>query len=586
MTGTRQEAAIPGRPVEALRAGLRGLHGKDYAAYQSLRGSYRVAPFELCLDRIPKDPYAPPGTGTFRLRVPWGMTGLEEDLLTTPTCALALRDFVARQFAAACRDHAKGRRGTGNSGVITIAQPGPAVLDRSSVATGNDELEVRFFVGLPARGRTIDADLAMEMLLEEIPAIARAALLPPALERGDALRHVNAAEDAEALRDHLDAHGLVTFVADGAILPRLSGVDPSRMPSPPAIPLFSPAELRVAVDLPHAGRVTGMGIPKGVTVIVGGGFHGKTTLLRAIEEGVYNHAAGDGRELCVTDPAAVKVRAGSGRYVPRIDISPYVRELPDGTSTAAFASENASGSTSQAASITEALELDARVLLMDEDTCAANFMARDGRMQRLVPRDDEPLTGFVDHLCRLAAEGVSTVLVSGATGAFLDVADTVIQMRQFTPLDITERARQVSREHPSSRAAEATRVPTPMRRIVEPGDLDPTSEHGTRRVSAPLATRLLFGQEEIDLSDVEQLLERAQTLAVGAALDHARQYVDGERSLPELIARVVTDIDADGVSALDAHGAGDLAGFRPFELAAALNRLRGLTITLTAPDDQ
>jgi predicted ABC-class ATPase len=578
MTGTDHVAPAPVRPAEALRPQLRGLDGKDYAAYQSLRGRYALGPFELRLDRIPKDAYAPPGTGTFRLRAPWPATDLDDDLRSTATRSLALRDFIARRFASACRERAKGRRGTGNSGMITIAQPGVAVLDRSSVGLDGDHWEVRFFVGLPARGRAIDADLATAMLLEEVPVIARAALLPPALQPAEALHHVEAAEDAEALREQLAVHGLVAFLADGAILPRLSGVDSAPLPSPPAVPLSSPPELRVTVELPHAGRVTGMGIPEGVTVIVGGGFHGKTTLLRAIEEGIYDHAPGDGRELCVTDPAAVKVRAASGRHVAEIDISPYVRTLPDGTSTRRFTSENASGSTSQAASIAEALELDARVLLMDEDTSAANLMGRDARMQQLVPGDDEPLTGLVDHLPRLARHGISTVLVSGANGAFLDVADTVIQLRRFTALDVTAKAREVARGHPSSRAAETTHTPAPARRVVEPNGLDPTGEHGTPKISAPFATRLLYGKEEVDLTDVEQLLERAQTLAIGAAIDHARRYLDGHRCLAELVARVMTDIETRGVSALDTPGAGDLAGFRPFELAATLNRLRALRI--------
>jgi predicted ABC-class ATPase len=330
-----------------------------------------------------------------------------------------------------------------------------------------------------------------------------------------------------------------------------------------------------------------MGIPKGITVIVGGGFHGKTTLLRALEEGVYDHAPGDGRELCVTDQAAVKVRAASGRHVPRIDISPYVRALPDGTSTRRFTSENASGSTSQAASITEALELGARVLLMDEDTCAANLMARDARMQQLVPREDEPLTGLVDHLRRLARDGVSTVVVSGANGAFLDGADTVVQLRRFAALDVTEKARAVARDQPSSRVVEAeASAPAAARRVVEPGGLDPTGEYGTPRISAPVATRLLFGCEEVDLSDVEQLLERAQTLAVGAAIDRARRYVDGDRSLGEVIVRVMADVEAEGVSGLDAYSAGDLAAFRPFELAAALNRLRSFTLAVLSRRDE
>jgi predicted ABC-class ATPase len=317
-----------------------------------------------------------------------------------------------------------------------------------------------------------------------------------------------------------------------------------------------------------------MGVPRGVTVIAGGGFHGKSTLLQAIQEGVYNHIPGDGRELCVSDASAVKVRAKTGRYVPGVDISAFVRDLPDGSPTDRFFTENASGSTSQAASIVEAVELGARVVLLDEDTCAVNLLARDRRMQLLVG-EHEPLRGYVDHARRLARDGVSTIIVTGALGAFLGVADLVLELRGYRALDRTGEARRVVEACPTGRVAEAGPAPAATARIPDPGGVDPTGQYGHRRVAAPTVDRLVFGTTEVDLGDVEQLLERAQTHAVGEAADRARQAMDGTRSLPEVVQQVMGDV-ADGVDALDTHAAGDLAAFRTFELAACLHRLRGL----------
>ena len=178
------------------------------------------------------------------------------------------------------------------------------------------------------------------------------------------------------------------------LLPRRSGVDDRPLEGGGVVPFRSPESLRVVLQAPNAGSVPGMGVPVGVTLVVGGGFHGKSTLLRALEAGVYNHRPGDGRERVVSDPDTVKVRAEDGRAVAGVDISAFIDGLPLGQDTHHFTTPNASGSTSQAATIVEALESGAHALLVDEDTSATNFMLRDRRMQSLVPKDAEPITPF------------------------------------------------------------------------------------------------------------------------------------------------------------------------------------------------
>jgi predicted ABC-class ATPase len=320
-----------------------------------------------------------------------------------------------------------------------------------------------------------------------------------------------------------------------------------------------------------------------VSLIVGGGYHGKSTLLRALEAGVYNHCPDDGRERAVSDATAVKVRAEDGRSVAGVDISPFIDGLPQGQDTRVFSTPNASGSTSQAASIMEALEVGANTLLIDEDTAATNFMIRDRRMQALVPKESEPITPFVDRVRALWEErGISSVIVLGGSGDYLDVADTVVAMKEFRPHDVTEEAHRVAKELPTGRRPEAPRPLGGVRpRAPLPGSVDPS--RGRRAVDLKVRDRetLVFGRQVIDLSAVSQLVSRAQTRAVGRALVLARRsFVDGKRSLNEITSGVAGVIEGEGLDALDDRLPGDLAAFRTFELAAALNRLRTLQVSV------
>ncbi len=237
--------------------------------------------------------------------------------------------------------------------------------------------------------------------------------------------------------------GLVAFIANGAILPRESGVSEKPL-TQGALPFLAPPSLEIEVELPNQGKIKGLGIKKGITLITGGGFHGKSTLLKALERGIYNHIPGDGREGVVTLESAVKIRAEDGRFIASTDISPFISNLPFNLDTQKFSTPNASGSTSQAANIIEALESKSKLLLLDEDTCATNFMIRDKRMQTLIHKEDEPITPFIDRVKELYTSfGVSTILVLGGCGDYLEVADTVIMMKNYKPLDVTLPAKKI-----------------------------------------------------------------------------------------------------------------------------------------------
>jgi predicted ABC-class ATPase len=563
------------RPIESLRSQIHGLNGKDYGAYQSLVGMYRYSDFELLIDQIPKDPFAPPHTGVYRVRVTREIAGFPADMVSSRIREIAFRDYLSRQIYVNCLKFSH-RRGTGNSGLISIAQSGQEILERTSIALTAQHIEARMFLGLPAFNRNIRADTAAKMIFEELPEIIKASLFADQLENSPIYCHLHTAEDAAYLRNLLQEQDLVAFIADEAILPRISGVDSYPLDTEDVVRFRSPQSLRREFNLPNTGRVSGLGIPEGVTLLVGGGYHGKSTLLQALEQGIYNHIAGDGREMCVSLPETVKVRAHSGRSVVNTDISPFIRNIPHQQDTVAFNSPNASGSTSQAASISEAIEAGAKVLLMDEDTCATNFLIRDRRMQELVQKKHEPITAFIDQIRQLHDQhGISTVLVLGGAGDYLEVADHVIQMVEFTPHDVTEKAHSIVRDFPSGRTDEGReRFKLPRDRFPSCEGLDTNIEHGHRRVYAPNPHELIYGRMKVDLSDIDQLLESGQTKAIGLAIEYARKYMDGKTTLKEIVDKLISDIRQQGIDLLDPKYTGDLAEFRGLELASTLNRMR------------
>ena len=566
--------------VEALVDLLGEIDGRGYKAYKALRGVWAFPGFVLHVDHVQGDPFAAPSR--VRALLPADTTGLASVACATTSRRLGVASLLARRFHQAALATMKPR-GIGKSGVIEIESPGQEVVAHTAVIVAEDgSLEARFTVGLPASGRRVLGGEAVALLAEDVPAVVSASLRQESVGADEVLRHALTNEDAEVLRASLEAHGWVAFVADGSSLPRRSGIDDRPLPRD-AVPFTAPASLSASVELPNAGTLTGMALPRGVSLVVGGGYHGKSTLLRALEGGVYNHRPGDGREFVVSDPGAVKIRAEDGRSVSGVDISPFIDGLPQGQDTQAFSTPNASGSTSQAASIMEALEAGATTLLIDEDTAATNFMIRDRRMQALVPKSGEPITPFVDRVRTLWEEwGISSVIVLGGSGDYLDVADTVVAMKEFRPRDVTEEARRVAEELPTGRHPEnpGPMGPLPCRAPV-PGSVDPS--RGRREVDLKVRDRetLVFGRQVIDLSAVSQLVSRAQTRAVGRALVLAREkFMDGQRSVGEISDLVSRMIDNEGLDALDERRTGDLAAFRPLEFAAALNRLRTLEVNV------
>lgn len=567
------------RTREDLIDALHCLDGSGYGGYKRITGRYDLEDVDLIIDHVQSDPYAPPSS--LRLAAAVTESSVPGELTHTRAQRTAVADFLARDL------HTRLHRASRD---LRLSAPGQEVLERTSVVLLGDAggaaetIEVRLNAALPAAGRRIKGRAAAHLLTGDLLEAVRASALFAGMDEAALREHVRLHLDQLALRDGLRERGLVAFVGDGAVLPRSSGV--SDRPLAEAVPFRSPEPLRVDIDLPSGRTVTGMGVPHGVTVIVGGGYHGKSTLLRAIERGVYPHVGGDGREWVLTDPDAVSVRAEDGRAVTGTDISAFITNLPSGADTAAFSTANASGSTSQAANLAEALESGARALLIDEDTSATNFMIRDAAMRELIPSGSEPITPFVQRIRALYEQrGISTVLVAGGSGAFFPVADHVIAMEAYEPAEVTDRARQIAARFPDEgpAPAEARREvftrPAPER-VPAPASLNPPDKRKPARARG--AETIQFGRQDIDLAFLSQLAGTPQTSAIALALELMARWADGRAALPGLADRVLELLEQEGLDGLTGarrDPRGDLAMPRRHEILAAVSRYRGLRLS-------
>lgn len=553
---------------------LNRIDGKGYPAYKDIKGQYQFKNYCLSIDHVQGDPFATPSK--VRVMVADKVHQIPKDLYDTKVKRIAVSDFLTRSFREQIRKLYSGVGGSGKSGLIFIDDCGEQMIERTSVILKDNQLEIRFEVGLPAAGRRVLGKAAKEIFCEALPKIVEAALFYNRIDQMGLTKQVQLMLDQEVIRQALTANDLVAFVANGAILPRESGIS-ERPLKKGSIPFKSPAHLEIELDLPYYGKIKGMGIKKGITLIVGGGYHGKSTLLNALELGVYNHIAGDGREYVITNADAVKIRAEDGRSVEKVNISPFINNLPNGKDTVQFTTENASGSTSQAANMMEALEIGTSCLLIDEDTSATNFMIRDSRMQRLVKKDKEPITPFIDKARRLYEEdGTSTILVVGGSGEYFDIADLVIMMDEYQPKDVTAEAKAIAKEFKEQRESvnEASFGKVSHRKLSK-GSFEAVGREN--RIKVRGKDCITYGKSEIDLAFVEQLIDSNQTNCISVILEClAMQTSQG--TLKEVVDQLYDQIEKKGLESLSAYTkhSGNLVLPRKYEVCAAINRYRGL----------
>jgi len=577
---------------EELRDLLEEIDNSGYGAYNELKGTFQVGHYTLAIDYVQGDPFASPSKA--RIRIPQYKAQFPEKLYNNKVRRTALEDFLARRTKSAIREVAEKHRGSGKSGMIAIDAGGQEVLERTACEVNDEYVELRLEIGLPAAGRRVLAKKQADaMLNRELPQIAADTLIWETLPQSEVWEFVQHVENQAHLRDRLEEHDLIAFVANGSILPRRTGADERPMEEDRAVKFNSPDSMEVTFDLPNSvefngekiSSITGMGIPEGVTLITGGGYHGKSTLLDTIELGIYNHIPGDGREYVLTNPDAVKIRSEDGRRVEKVDISSFIDGLPNEQDTERFYSGNASGSTSQASNIMEMLELGAQVLLVDEDTSATNFMIRDARMQSLVHKENEPITPYLDRVQELYDEyGVSTILVMGGSGDYFDVADQVIMMQNYNPVYVTDQAREIAEEYKSRRQEDSIDPFTePAKRIPLKASLEEAKGRKNHiRIRPRGLYKIQFGREDIEMRFVEQMVDHSQTNTVGQSLRIIlEELVDEETSLNELLDQIEYRFEEEGFGFLcpfDDEHPGNLAKVRKYEIAAALNRLRVLQV--------
>tara|TARA_R110002050_G_scaffold1244_5_gene8774 strand:+ start:65280 stop:66986 length:1707 start_codon:yes stop_codon:yes gene_type:complete len=563
--------------MNKLRKRLAEIDNQSYKAYKQLVGDYQFADFLLKIDHVQGDPFADPSR--CRIFIKATKTTIPSSLFNTRSRTIALEDFLGRQFTQIIKQEVQGGRGDGMSGDMTIADYGQAVLERNAVLVRDGDIELRIRIGLPAIKRKVNAQQAIIMLFEELPSVVAKGLKYLKTNLMIVQQHVNSVEDQQALREQLEQHHLVAFIADGARLPRCSGIDEE--PLKDAILFQSPESLAVELTQPHAGSIRGLGIPKGVTLIVGGGFHGKSTLLHAIERGVYDHIPGDGREKVVSLASAVKIRAEDRRAITNVDISPFIGTLPQAKNTHHFSTQDASGSTSQAANIMEALAVGTQLLLIDEDTSATNFMIRDERMQALVAKDKEPITPLVHRIRDLYQNNaVSVTLVMGGSGDFFGLADTVIMLDNYIAKDVTLEAQKLAHNVPPK--GNFPKIKASHLRVPDMACLSPEYDNNREKIQA-IGTRILrYGQYEIDVSQLAQLIDTGQLTTIGYLMSHYYQN-NRQHDLEDLdivvgLKESYTDVEQLGLDCLTPYIVGTLAMPRLHELVATANRMRHLLL--------
>lgn len=560
------------KSADELRNKLRAIDHRGYPAYKELRDRYDFGDYILSIDHVQGDPFAAPSRVS--VHVPMKKAAFPEEYYNEYAKRITLQDHLTRLFARQISGGSFQAKGSGKSGLLSVSRCGQEVLERTACRVSENSVIMRFEAGFPANGRSINAKELEKMLFGILPECVKGSLYFGRINKTALKEAIELCEDQQYIRAELPKKGLCAFIADDSVLPRQNGV--SEKPLKDAVVFKTPESMKVTFTLPNRGKVTGMGIRKGITLFVGGGYHGKSTVLQALQNGVYNHIKGDGRELVITDESAVKLRAEDGRSISDVDISPFISHLPNKKDTIHFSTEDASGSTSQAAGLMEAIESGSRLLLIDEDTSATNFMIRDRLMQSVIQSEEEPITPFIERVNSLHEDfEISSILVAGSSGSYFHVADTVIQMKEYVPYDITEKAKKAAEEF-AVFETERTGFPSYRNsRIMKP-DMSLKKEERLKMKSFG-TDEISIAKKTVELRYLEQLKDTEQTTALGYALKQMHlSLLNGKRSLAQVVDVLEEQLDKDGLESLFGKGevSASLARPRRQEIFACMNRYR------------
>lgn len=567
-----------------LRTRLRNIDRKGYPAYKELKGQYNFGDYVLSIDHVQGDPFASPSR--LSVRVEKVKAGFPAEYYDTPAKRITLQDHLTRLFGRWVAGGSFQAKGSGKSGLLSVSRCGQQVLERTALRVKDGDIVLRFEAGFPANGRTINARELEKMLFDILPDCVRKSLYYIKIDKERLRQAICLCEDQQYIRQSLVERKLCAFIADGSVLPRESGV--SEKPMRDAVAFRSPESLRITLSLPNRGKVTGMGIPQGITLFVGGGYHGKSTILQALQNGVYNHIAGDGRELVITDATAFKLRAEDGRSVTGVDISPFIKNLPNKKDTTHFSTEDASGSTSQAANLMEALESGSSLILIDEDTSATNFMVRDSLMAQVITPGEEPITPFISRVRGMYEDlGVSSIIVAGSSGAFFHMADTIIQMKEYVPIDITLRAKEAARAYEGIHTGSSqdgmalTSFPDFNQKRCPSPDMALRKEDRLK-MKAMGTSEISIAKENVELRYLEQLKDQEQSMALAYLLKYAQlKMMDGRKDLRRIGDALEEQLDKSGLESLFERGdvSSQLARPRKQEIMACINRYRRLRMS-------
>lgn len=562
------------KTAEELRTKLRAIDHRGYPAYKDLKGEYDFREYILSIDHVQGDPFAAPSR--LSVHVPKNKAAFPAEYYEEITKRITLQDHLTRLFARQIGGGSFQAKGSGKSGLLSVSRCGQEVLERTACRVEDGLVIVRFEAGFPANGRSINAGELEKMLFSILPECVRKSLYYEKINKEALKEAIMLCEDQQFIRNGLSKQGLCAFIADGSILPRQSGV--SDKPLKDAVKFRSPESMQVTFLLPNRGKITGMGIRKGITLFVGGGYHGKSTVLQALQNGVYNHIAGDGREFVITDESAVKLRAEDGRSVSNVDISPFISHLPSGKDTGHFSTEDASGSTSQAAGLMEAIESGSSLFLIDEDTSATNFMIRDRLMQQVISPKEEPITPFINRVNSLYQDlGISTVLVAGSSGSYFHVADSIVQMKEYVPLDITEKAKEAAKNFAVFDTVKEA-FPDYLKERKPKADMALKKEERLK-IKAMGKNELLLAKNSVELRYMEQLNDEEQTMALGFILKQLQlNLFDGRKTLVQAVDMLEGQLDKGGLESLFGRGevSASLARPRRQEIFACVDRYRKL----------
>lgn len=565
---------------------------QPFQAIHKLHDSYHFPLFEFSFIKMQGSPGANPAS-IAEVKIALRDSEIPEEFLQSAECKLAVADFLIRRFRHGIDRFAQQNRGKEGSGSFNTIALSQKMLNRDSVLFDDAAIYLRFIISLPAKGQggVFDAEQAWIMLSQELVVIVDAVFFYQHYDEQTRMllaQFVAVQKTRAAIIQFMQQHGVVAFIANDAVLPRRSGVD-DRLSMCESVKTFqSPVSLQIKIPLSDGSSITGMGIKEGITCITGGGYHGKSTLMQAILAGVYAHIPGDGREYVVTREDAFFIRAEEGRSIRNVDISPFISDLPNGLKTSHFSSDNASGSTSQAANIVEAVESGSRLLLFDEDTCATNFLVRDELIKKILDSSLEPIKPLYSTVRSLwKKHHVSMIFVVGGLGYFLQKADTCLLMENYRCHDITAKVR----DRLGAIAEEDVAISDfAISRRLAVDNFDPAYKNQRLNKMMPKriknlrnATRQLeYGMDLINLEAVAQVAEAPQVLTIGYCLLALRNKMNRSDGKSETIRFWIDwlygEIAEHGLSVLQPDYPGTLSMPRKYELAAAINRIRSLRI--------